>query len=165
MNIEKTYKKIIPLDDYQSRRDFSNEDLIDNLTCEEKILIEDLLIEDLKFRYDLLLIETLAYLKSEKAIRIIENILKKSNDPHDNVIIAWSLFSLNHDKNKMIDVAYDNFLEITNDYTKTYLFFYLIRFNDIKINALLESYTDNKSFLLANNSKRALKLKLDNSER
>ena len=163
MNIENIYKKIIPPNDYKNRRDFYNDDLIDNLNCEEKELIEDMLIEDLKSRHDLLLIETLAYLKSKKAIQFIESILKKSNEPYDKIIIAWSLFSLNHNKDKMIDIAYDSFLEITNDYSKTYLFFYLVKFNDNKTNALLESYTDNKNFLLANNSKRALKLKSSSS--
>lgn len=159
MNIENVYKKIIPPNDYKNRRDFYNEDLIDNLTCEEKELIENRLIEELKSSHDLLIIETLAYLKSEKAIQFIEKALKKSNEPYDKIIIAWSLFSLNHNKDKMIDIAYESFLEITNDYSKTYLFFYLVKFNDSKINALVESYKDNKSFLLANNSKRALELK------
>ena len=126
-------------------------------------MIEEMLIEDLKSRNDLLLIETLAYLKSEKAIPIIESVLKKSNEPYDKIIIAWSLFSLNYNKDKMIDIAYDSFLEVTNDYSKTYLFFYLAKFNNSKINALIESYTNNKNFLLANNSKRALKLKPSSS--
>ncbi len=158
MNIKKLYKRIIPPDNYENRKDFYNEDLIDNLIHKKKVLIENMLIEDLKSKYDLLIIETLAYLKSEKSIQLIEKILKKSNEPYDKVIIASSLFSLNYNKDKMIDIAYNNFLEITNDYSKTYLFFYLIKFNDSKTNALIESYTDNKNILLANNSKRALRL-------
>lgn len=156
MNVKKIYKKIIPPDDYEHRRDFYNEDLIDNLTIEKRVMIENMLMEDLKSRHDLLVIETLVYLKSVKSIEIIEKRLVETKEPFDKIIIAWCLFDLDKDKGRMVEIAYDNFLSITNVYAKTRLFYYLAKFNQPKLNTLLKSYVDNKNFLLANNSKRAL---------
>ncbi|WP_420571669.1 hypothetical protein [Kordia sp.] len=156
MKIKEIYKKIIPSDNYQSRRDFCNHHLIDNLSEKEKLLIENMLIEDLNSRYDLLLIETLTYLNSTKSISVIEEKLKKINEAFDKIVIARCLYKLEKDKSKMIDLAYDNFLLITNDYIKITLFYYLVKFNSNKILKLVKSYTGNKNILLAHNSKAAL---------
>jgi hypothetical protein len=32
----------------------------------------------------------------------------------DKIVIAWCLFSLDKDKDKMIDIAYDSFLKVEN---------------------------------------------------
>jgi len=156
MNIRKLYKKIIPPDNYENRRDFYNEDLIDNLTSEETKLIENMLIKDLISRYDLLLIETLTYLKSTKSIEIIEEKLNEVEEAFDKIIIACCLYKLERNKSEMVDVAYDNFLLIKNDYAKTSLFYYLVKFNNAKLNKLVELYTNSKNILLAHNSKTAL---------
>lgn len=158
MDLKELYKKIIPINDYENRRDFSNEDLIDNLDSREKVLIEKMLIEDLISRHDLLVIETLAYIKSEKSVKIIKKKLKEVKEPFDKIIIAWCLYKLDKDKNTMVNIAYDNFLLINDDYDKTLLFYYLGKFNENKLNLLLESYTNNKNILLSHNSKIALKL-------
>jgi len=97
-------------------------------------------------------------MKSEKSIRIIEKRLDEVKEPFDKIIIAWCLYRLNKDKTRMVDVAYDNFLLVNDDYAKTSLFYYLGKFNEIKLNSLLKSYTDNKNILLAYNSKAALGL-------
>lgn len=158
MDIEKLYKEIIPIDDYKNRRDFSNEDLMDNLDNEEKVLIEKMLIKDLVSRYDLLVIETLAYIKSGKSIEIIEKRLKEAKEPFDKIIIAWCLYRLNKDRHRMVDIAYNNFLLVNDDYSKTSLFYYLGKFNENKLNSLLKTYTNNKNILLSHNSKAALEL-------
>ncbi len=156
MNTEKLYKKIIPPDDYENRRDFYNGDLIDNLNQEERVLIENMLIEDLVSRHDLLVIETLANLNSKKSTEVIEKRLEEIEEPFDKIIIASCLYKLNKDKHKMIDVAYDNFLLIRDDYAKTSLFYYLGSFNEPKLNSLLKSYNNDKNILLAHNSKAAM---------
>ncbi|WP_271765055.1 hypothetical protein [Aquimarina algiphila] len=156
MNIKKIYKKIIPPDTYKDRKDFYNEDLIDNLTSQEKVLIENMLIEDLKSRHDLLIIETLAYMKAEKSIEVIEKRLESVEEPFDKIIIAWFLYNLNKDKSRMVDIAYNNFLLINDDYVKTRLFYYLGKFKENKLNLILETYANNKNILLSENSKAAL---------
>lgn len=157
MNIKELYNEIIPPDNYESRRDFNNEYIIDRLNFNEKSEIEEMLLENLINNYDLLIIETLAYLKSKKSVNVIEKKLTEATNLFDKIVIAWCLFSLDKDKDKMINIAYDSFLKVENDYTKTYLFYYLVKFNNSKLNSLVESYTNSKNILLSHNSKTALK--------
>ncbi len=125
MNLEELYRRIIPPDDYQHRKDFHNEEILDRLDEKQKLAIEKMLIRDLMKKCDVLIIESLAYLKSKQSINVIENHLKESKDPHDKIIIAWCLYSLDKDREKMVDIAHRSFLLIENNYTKTYLFYYL----------------------------------------
>nr|WP_298789348.1 hypothetical protein [uncultured Allomuricauda sp.] len=158
MDINNFYAKIIPPDDYEHRRDFKNENLIDDLNNSEKKALENLLIEDLSSRMDLLVIETLAYIKSKKSVGLIEQKLDESTEPYDKIIIAWCLYSMDKDKDRMIKIAHDNFLLINNDYVKTTLFYYLGKFKEEKLNGVLKSYNNSKNVLLSHNSKAALEL-------
>ena len=156
MNLEELYKKIIPPNNYQDRKDFYNDSIIDSLNEDQKKLIEEMLIEELKLKFDLLVIETLAYLKSKKSINVIENHLKESKDTFNNIIIAWSLYSLGDKKDKMIDIAYNNFLEVNDNYSKTYLFYYLAKFKSDKIDSLIKSHINDSDFLVSYSAKQAL---------
>ncbi len=64
-------KQLIPPSDYQHRNRFSNNLLIDILKTYEKESIEERLIEMLDSDNDLLIVETLAYMKSTKALPIL----------------------------------------------------------------------------------------------
>lgn len=158
MDLEIKYKEIIPPKDYQHRKDFNNEYLIDELSIQEKKEVEELLINDLdsSLGVDLLVIETLAYLKSEKSINIIREKLNDSKESYDKIIIARCLFNLGEKKDLMIKIAYESFLTIKDDYAKTYLFYILAKFNSEKINNLIKTYTTSTNILLAHNSKMAL---------
>jgi hypothetical protein len=62
-NIETIIKEIIPPDDYQHRNGFCNESYIDKLNDLEKIQVEDELINMFQKSDDLLIADTLAYMK------------------------------------------------------------------------------------------------------
>lgn len=164
MNVKDLYRKIIPSDDYETRRDFDNEELIDNLDTNQRLLVEDMLIKGLEAKYDLLIIETLAYIKSTKSIPLIEEKLNTLKDSYEKVIIAWCLFSLNRDKDRMVKLAIDSFSQVSNDYSKTYLFYYLVKFDNEKINKLVESYCNSSNILLSHNSTTALKEQKESRE-
>jgi hypothetical protein len=72
MYIEKLLREIIPPADYQHRNGFNNIPLIDKLTDDEKLQLENALIRELTVDLDRepddLIIETLAYLKSQKSL-------------------------------------------------------------------------------------------------
>ena len=77
VDIQNKLEKIIPPNDYQTRYEFSNHHLIDELNNHEKNEIENLLIGKLyAYQGDILIIETLSYMGSEKAIPAILNSLK-----------------------------------------------------------------------------------------
>lgn len=155
MNLEELYKKIIPID-YQEKKDFYNEDILDTLDEKQKSVIERMLIQDLTKKFDLLIIESLAYLKSKQSINVIENHLQESKDPFDKLIIAWCLYSLGKDPERMVNIAYKSFLLIENNNNKTYLFYYLAMFKNDKINDLIKSFFNDDDFLVSSNAKSSL---------
>jgi hypothetical protein len=159
MNIENLYKKIIPKN-YQNNSYFNNEneDLLNKLSDFEKKEIEKLLIENLKISDDTLIVETLAYLKSYSAIPLIHEKLILSKAPTDKIIFAISLYNLNYEKDNMIEIVYNSFLEVKNKYTLTYLFYYLVKLNDIRINDYIKSFANCKDNDLSYNSITALSL-------
>lgn len=156
MDLQELYRKIIPPNNYKDRKDFYNDDILDRLSYLEKAKIEDMLIEDLQSNNDMLIIETLAYIKSIKSLPLIYQKLKDSNNAYNNIIICWHLYSLDQKKEEMITIAYENFFKIDDTYLKTMLFYYLARFNDTKLDSILRSYINDKDILLRSNAKDAL---------
>jgi hypothetical protein len=77
MDINKIISEIIPPDDYQHRNGFSNEHLIDKLSEDEKFKVETELINLLKKTPDMLIVDTLGYMKSERALLFCMNCLKR----------------------------------------------------------------------------------------
>jgi hypothetical protein len=67
--MEKLINEIIPPDDYQHRNGFSDEHLIDKLNVEERKVIENELIKRLEKATDMLVVETLGYIKIEQIIK------------------------------------------------------------------------------------------------
>src|ERR1051326_5399460 len=150
MNLEQLIDKIIPPADYLNRKDFSNTDIIDQLNDNEKKLIEDILIERLlDTTDDMLIIDTLAYLKSEKSLPILYNFLKNDSDSMFKLVVATSIFEINRDQD-MINVAVDSFKKLKNDKDayRTFklipAFYYLAKFKFGTTNKLIEEYTEDK---------------------
>ncbi|HEY0426707.1 MAG TPA: hypothetical protein VGC76_02770 [Pyrinomonadaceae bacterium] len=165
MNIEKLLREIIPPADYQHRNGFNNIPLIDKLTGDEKIQLEDALIHKLTFDLDIepdsLIIETLAYLKSQKSLPVLRQLLEKNLYEITELIIATSIYEINRD-NDMIDIAINVVKKIEQKKGSYYIFKltkafdYLIKFNNAEINSIIEEYTNHKEYLIAYNAKDVL---------
>lgn len=153
-----------PPADYQHRNGFNNVPIIDKLNNDEKKKVEDRLISKLlepTEGVDTLIVETLAYLKSEKALPLLRNLLKNSSNELIKLKIAVSIFEINPSED-LIDLAISAFKKLDNQkdsnyvYKLTTAFFYLIRFNSSEVNNKIKQYIDHKEYLLAFNAKRAL---------
>lgn len=162
MNIEKLIDKIIPPSDYQHRNGFSNIHVIDLLNVHEKKLVEDALINMLMTKTDdTLIVETLAYLKSVQSLPILYKFLENCSDSMAKLIVATSIFEINKDDN-MIDVAIRSFKHLDNNTDAYYAyklisaFYYLIKFDNLEANRIIEEYINHKEYLISYNAKQAL---------
>jgi hypothetical protein len=79
-DIERLINEIIPPDDYQYRNGFSNTHIIDKLNNKERTLVEEVLINMLSDKTDILIVETLAHLQSIKSLPILYRALLKINN-------------------------------------------------------------------------------------
>lgn len=155
MDIHTIMSDIIPPDDYQNRNGFSNVHIIDNLNDLERVLVEDTLIVMLLNKADMLVVETLAYMKSLKSIPSLINLLNQCSDPIGRIIIATSIFEINHDS-KMITVSIDAFKNLSDLYQKINAFYYLRKFKDSLTDEIIKEYIVHPNYLLAYNAKQAL---------
>ena len=94
INIDDLIKEIIPYPaDHSHREGFTNEQIIDNLTHEERDLVEVALINLLdEHPRDTYIVETLADMKSEKSLPSLRKLLKKCNHGFNKLSIATSIF-------------------------------------------------------------------------
>jgi hypothetical protein len=154
--------KIIPPSDYEHRNGFSNDNIIDKLSIEEKSSVESELINMLpNYNGDTLIIETLAYMNSKKAIEPLKNLLQEAREELTKIIIASSIFKISPDK-ILIDIARDAFMKIevlpmNYFYNKSNLissFYYLTLFGDIELNKLIKPYTKHSDYLVSYNATR-----------
>lgn len=155
MSFEKIINKIIPPDDYQHRNGFSNKALIDGLNNHEKVELEAVLIEKLKEKFDMLIVESLSYMKSQKALPILYEGLNNQQEKMAKIITAVSIFEINSDP-EMIVVAKNIFKSILDKYELIIAFHYLIRFRDKEIISIIQEYSKNSDYLIAYNAKVAL---------
>jgi len=161
-DLEKLINEIIPPDDYQHRNGFSNTRIIDKLNNQERTLVEENLISMLSDKTDILIVETLAYLRSQKSLSILYTLLDK-NIGTSSIIIAASIFQINKD-NQMLEIAIKAFkgLEKTKDAYSVYklipMFYYLRKFKNEATNAIINEYTNHSDYLLSCNAKQALEL-------
>ena len=162
INTETLINRIIPPADYQHRNGFSNTDIIDKLSEQEKKLMEDALINMLMTKNDdTLIIETLAYLKSVKSLPFLYEFLKNNSDTMSKIIVSTSIFAINQD-NDMVDIAITSFKNLENTKDSYYVyklitaFYYLIKFNKPEVNEIIKEYLNHKEYLLSYNAKRAL---------
>ncbi len=155
ISIDKLIADIIPPDDYQHRNGFSNTHLVDKLNGQERELLEESLINSLSNNVDILIVETLAYMKSSKSLPIFMDLLEHSFDDMCKIIIATSVFEINHD-NRMIVICIDAFEHLSNVYQKISAFYYLQKFQNEATDAIIEEYTKHSDYLLSYNAKQAL---------
>lgn len=165
MRVEKIIEEIIPPSDYQHRNGFNNIPLIEKLNSEDKKQLEDALIVKLSLELnqevDTLIIETLAYLKSQKSISVLKKLLENLNDDMTKLIISTSIFEINKDSG-MIDFALNIIKRIDNKndpyyiYKLTTAFYYLKKFKSNKIITVLEEYANHNEFLIAYNARQVL---------
>lgn len=156
-NLKKIMNEIIPADDYQHRNGFSNHRIIDKLNLDEKSYIEDELIRKLDDIYDSLIVETLAYMKSIKALPLLYNFLNCDSNALSKIILATSIFEINNDM-KMINIAIWNFKCLQNIYQQISAFYYLNKFKNEKTNDIINEFIDSSNELIAFNAKRALEI-------
>lgn len=154
--MKKLIHNIIPPNDYKHRNGFSNKKIIDGLTIKEKCFIEDALIDLLKKgNEDLLIVQTLAYLKSKKSLPYLYKRLKDVTDYSEDIILGSCIFYINRDST-MIDIVLENFRKIENKYCKINAFYDIRKFNEEKTNNEIKKYIENSDHLVAYNAKRAL---------
>jgi hypothetical protein len=162
MNIEEIVKKVIPPSDYKHRNGFNNRWVIDNLTEDERKLLEDGLLKKLdELSEDTLIIDSLAYLKSEKAISYITRLLKASEKPDLRIFLSAALFEINGDRSLIDPTIKDlGLIENKNDpyyvYSLISIFQYLIKFKDPIVNYHILQYTTHKEYLVSYNANRVL---------
>jgi hypothetical protein len=81
--------------------------------------------------------------------------LENCKNSLQKIIIAVSIYKINHEKG-MIDVAIDAFKQLYKKWDLVFVFSYLKKFNDKRINDMIKEYVDNPDFLISHNAKRAL---------
>ena len=167
MNIDKLVNEVIPPSDYQHRNGFNNIPIIDELTEEEKQLLEEALIQKLQSEaekeIDTLIVETLAYLKSVASLPVFKNLLVVCNDIVVRLRIATAIFEINQDA-EMVDIAVSSVREMDNKkdayyvYKLTSAFYYLAKFKNEKTKQLLKEYTSHPDYLISYNAKQSLEI-------
>lgn len=162
MNIKILIDKIILPNDYHHRNGFNNTLIIDQLDDSEKNLVEEVLIKRLSEQdFDLLVIETLSYLKSELSLPFLYRFLETCTDEMTKIIVSASIFEINNDSS-MINIAINSFEQIAKNKDSYYVFrlistfYYLIKFRNTNVNSIIKEYTKNKEYLISYNAKKAL---------
>ncbi len=156
MNIKEFISKIIPPNDYGHRNGFNNTQFIDELNEHEKIQVENELILHLQTNpEDMLIVETLGYLKSKNSLPLLKELLVSTKYEMSKLIIACSIYDINYD-NSMLEVAVKSFKNLPNIYYLPTAFFCLKKFKDPEVNKLIKSYITDKNDFVSNSAKRAL---------
>jgi len=165
MDIEKIVAEVIPKSDYHHRNGFNNIPLIDRLSNDERDGLEDALIHKLLLEsedeIDTLIVETLAYLKSQKSLPVLYQLLGKCSENLIKLTIAASIFEINMDTS-MIDIATGVIRKIDNKNDAYYVhkltsaFYYLAKFQEPDTIKLLEEYSRHSEYLISYNAKQAL---------
>jgi len=165
MDIDKLVNEVIPPRDYQHRNGFNNIPIIDELTENEKQLLEKALIQKLQSEaekeIDTLIVDTLAYLKSVGSLQVLKNLLEVSNDIVIRLRIATAIFEISQDA-EMVDIAVGLVKEMDNKKDAYYVymlssaFYYLAKFKNEKTEQLLKEYSSHPEYLISYNAKQAL---------
>ncbi len=158
-DLSKLVEKIIPYPANRENRDgFNNEPLIDNLTTDERDQVENLLIDKLSIEPgDLLIVETLGYMKSKKSIDILNSLLTLEREPGNKIIIASSIYQIDPNE-KLIDIALTAGSSLTNWYDLVPIFYYLTKFKNKRTQDFISQFTDHKDYLVSYNAKQYVRL-------
>jgi hypothetical protein len=163
-DIEKLIKEIIPYPaDHSHREGFTNSQIIEPLSKEDKDLVEIALIDLLnKNPWDTFIVETLAMMKSIKSLPTLRRLLEKSKQGFDTLSIATSIYEICHDE-AMITIAvnefnrFENKIMIYKDENIMAAFYYLSKFDSDITNDLIGKYLDHKNYLVSYHAKRFYK--------
>ncbi len=161
MNIDLIINKIIPPSDREHRDGFDNTVYIDELNDYEKAQLEYKLIAMLSNAIDLdyLVVESLEYLKSDKALAELYKKLADDLSSMDILVLASSIFMIIND-NEMINLAISSFKKMDNPadpYYKYKLisgFYYLSKFSAPATNDVIKSYINHEDYLVSYNARR-----------
>lgn len=156
-DLTKLIDNIIPYPDDREHRDgFSNEQIIDGLTSEEKGQVESLLLDKLDVRpNDLLIVDTLGYMKSKRSLDKLYKLLNKEERQGNKIIIASSIYSIEPDK-KLIDIALEAGRTLTNWWDLVSIFYYLAKFKDKRTDDFIKQYFSHKEYLVSYHAKRSV---------
>jgi len=157
MNIDKLIAEIIPKNDYRHRNGFNNSKIIDSLNNLEKQLVEEALIKKMAETKDMLAVETLAYMKSQKSLPALHTLIGECLDEMKKIIIATSIYEINKDE-EMVDIAIGSFHNLNNSYQIISAFYYLVKFKNPMADSLVKEYLNSSDYLLSYNAKRALEI-------
>ena len=113
----------------------------------------------------MLVVETLGYIRSKKAVSTLTIMLNKTSEPVDRLILASSIFKIESNKN-IAEIAFEascsvdaNYSSVVHyEYTLMSMFYYMAGFQDSRIDNIIRKYIKHKDFLLSYNAKRALGL-------
>ena len=154
--IDQIIEELIPPADYQHRNGFSNEHLVLNLTDQEKQEVEKRLIDMLDTKDDELIGETLAILKSTDSLSSLNKRLNSAKNATSKIIWASYINEIKGGDNEMKDLAFNEFDNVKEKYSRITIFHYLSQFQDSRINDKIRSYIDNSDYLTAYNARTAL---------
>ena len=168
MNTDQIISQIVPPADYQHRNGFNNIPILEKLSIVAKQEVEKALIEKLKLQpsshLDGLIIETLGYLKSERSLTLLNDLLGKEINDTLKLLIAATIFEINSD-DKMVDIAIEAFNKMDNKkdsyyvYKLTSAFYDLLKIDHQKTIHLVSQYINHSEYLISYNARRALELK------
>lgn len=168
MSIENLINLIIPPRNYASRNGFDNIPILKKIPAAEKNQVEDylinMLLSDEKLRkddVDMLIVDTLAYLKSKKAVNILNQMLLDAKTPILKLKIAACIFEISPQP-RMIEIAV-NAVSLIDDKKDAYYsfklidaFYYLKKFNHAETKKIIESYLSHADSNISYNAKRIL---------
>jgi len=155
-DIKHLISEIIPPQDYQHRNGFGNEQIIDSLSQVEKNEVEKELLKLLKNSSDMLIVDTLAYLKSDNALPLLKIKLSSTTSPTNKIYLARAIYGINTKEVEMKDIAFEAFQKITNEYQLIDVFYALSYFQDKRLNDLIQSFQNDKRYLVAYNARQVL---------
>lgn len=162
MNIKDMLDNVIPPNNVAGRyKDFNNTHIIDSLKDDERLLLEEALIEKLHSDNDLLIVQTLHYLKSLKSLPVIYNYLNRVSNPVVKICVAVIIFEMNKDTD-MIRVSMEAFSELEANKDAYFNYKIISAFGDLgkfrhkEINERIKKYTDDKDFLVSYHAKKAI---------
>jgi HEAT repeat protein len=164
-NINLLFREIIPPCDYQHRNGFNNIPILVKLSAKEKEELETLLISELNdqenLEIDTLVVETLGYLKSNKALPILKLKLAKCKAAQIRLTIITSLYEIEQ-ADGLVDLAFEIVTEIDNVevphyyYSLSSAFYCLLKLKSEKIKPFLEKYETHENIFISYNAKRVL---------
>lgn len=164
---QRLIQEIIPPKDYKHRNGFNNVPILERLTRIEKEQLEvaliDMLVRGFETEIDILIVETLSYLQSQKSLPILKRLFDNCEDETIKLKIASSIFEISKNE-KIVDEAIAIFNQIKNNDPKNPYYngwlidalYQLSKFKNERTNGIIRQYINDKDYLIGYNAKRFL---------